>query len=64
MKTILLAMAAMLLLSSGAEVPALTPDAARESMACGIPPIPPIGCRAQCVCDADGTDCHWTFICN
>lgn len=33
--------------------------------ACGIPPIPPVGCfggQAQCVCTPDG-NCHWIYIC-
>lgn len=31
---------------------------------CGIPPIPPIGCRiGPCQCDASGRFCQWTFIC-
>ena len=31
-----------------------------------IKPIPPIGCRdlaPQCVCDADGHDCHIEWVC-
>jgi hypothetical protein len=36
---------------------------------CGIlpiKPIPPIGCkdlRPECVCDADGNNCHWDWVC-
>jgi hypothetical protein len=37
---------------------------AQSSIACGIAPIPPIGCRlGSCVCDENGNNCHWTFIC-
>lgn len=36
-----------------------------ENMACGIKPIPPIGCVVgNCVCDQNGSNCRWTFICN
>lgn len=35
---------------------------AQANMNCGIPPIPPIGCTAICVCDGDG-NCSWEFIC-
>ena len=36
---------------------------------CGLlplKPLPPIGCKdmtAVCVCDRNGTDCHWEWIC-
>lgn len=31
---------------------------------CGIPPLPPIGCKlGPCVCDQNGQNCQWTFIC-
>ena len=34
------------------------------SLACGIPPIPPVGCRVgACVCDQYGQNCQWTCIC-
>ena len=37
---------------------------AQSSLACGIAPIPPIGCRVgACVCDQNGQNCQWTFIC-
>lgn len=36
----------------------------KVNIACGIPPIPPIGCRAACFCDQSGSNCQWTFICN
>lgn len=32
---------------------------------CGIPPIPPIGCKVgACMCDQSGRHCEWTFVCN
>ena len=38
---------------------------------CGIKPIrpiPPIGCRsemvAQCVCDSNGQNCNWQWVCS
>jgi|ETNmetMinimDraft_13_1059891.scaffolds.fasta_scaffold139436_1 hypothetical protein len=35
------------------------------NISCGIPPIPPIGCRVgACICDQHGRNCQWTFICN
>ena len=35
-----------------------------QNINCGIPPIPPIGCRVgPCVCDQTGTRCQWTFVC-
>lgn len=34
------------------------------SMKCGFRPIPPFGCKVGvCVCDSDGRNCQWTFIC-
>ena len=32
-----------------------------------IPPIPPMGCRhmsEQCVCDANGQNCHYIAVCD
>jgi hypothetical protein len=38
---------------------------AQSSLKCGIPPIPPIGCRVgSCACDQNGNNCHWTYVCN
>lgn len=38
---------------------------ALANLACGIPPIPPIGCKVGvCVCDKNGQNCQWTFICS
>lgn len=35
------------------------------SISCGIPPIPPVGCKiGSCVCDQTGQKCQWQFICN
>jgi hypothetical protein len=35
------------------------------NLSCGIPPIPPVGCKVgACVCDRNGRNCQWTFICN
>lgn len=35
-----------------------------QNINCGIPPIPPIGCRVgACICDQTGTRCQWTFVC-
>lgn len=34
------------------------------NLACGIPPIPPIGCQVgACVCDENRNNCQWTFVC-
>lgn len=34
------------------------------NLQCGITPITPIGCEtAICVCDEDGDNCKWEFIC-
>jgi ABC-type antimicrobial peptide transport system ATPase subunit len=44
------------------DLASVTPDA---NIACGIPPIPPIGCRVgPCVCDAARRNCHYEFICH
>jgi hypothetical protein len=38
---------------------------AQASMRCGLPPLPPLGCRVgACVCDQMGQNCQWTFICD
>jgi hypothetical protein len=35
------------------------------NLQCGIPPIPPLGCRVgACMCDQYGRNCQWTFVCN
>ncbi len=34
------------------------------NLACGIPPLPPLGCRVgRCICDQNGQNCQWEFIC-
>jgi hypothetical protein len=34
------------------------------NLSCGIPPIPPIGCKVgACQCDQNGNNCRWTFNC-
>ena len=35
-----------------------------QNLSCGIPPIPPVGCRVgSCTCDQNGSNCRWNFIC-
>lgn len=37
----------------------------RSSLKCGLQPLPPLGCTVgSCVCDSNGENCQWTFICN
>lgn len=37
----------------------------KTNLSCGIPPIPPLNCSiGSCVCDQNGQNCRWTFICN
>jgi hypothetical protein len=34
------------------------------NLACGIAPLPPLGCRiGACICDQNGNNCQWTFVC-
>jgi hypothetical protein len=43
----------------------LTATPAHANLACGIPPIPPIGCsrdQAICLCNDYG-NCEWVFMC-
>lgn len=48
-----------LLIGLGAVGPAVA------NLACGIPPIPPVGCKVgPCVCDKQGQNCQWTMICS
>jgi hypothetical protein len=36
----------------------------KVNMSCGLPPLPPLGCNVgDCVCDRNGNNCHWTFVC-
>jgi hypothetical protein len=33
---------------------------------CGLQPLPPVGCKpakARCICNSDGSNCHWEFVC-
>ena len=35
------------------------------NLSCGLPPLPPLGCKVgPCLCDANGKNCAWTFICH
>lgn len=35
------------------------------NMSCGLPPLPPLGCKVgPCVCDKNGNNCQWTFVCS
>lgn len=58
-----------LLVSALLFLSAFTPESVCASGSCGIvpiKPIPPIGCRdlrPQCVCDGQGQNCYWTWIC-
>src|SRR3989442_690422 len=48
-------------LSASAAEPTLV---AQSSLACGLAPLPPLGCTVgACVCDQYGQNCHWTFVC-
>lgn len=38
---------------------------ALANMACGLPPLPPLGCKVgPCVCDKNGQNCQYTFVCS
>ena len=35
------------------------------NLSCGLPPLPPIGCKVgPCMCDSNGQNCQWTFTCS
>jgi hypothetical protein len=37
-----------------------------QSVKCGLQPLPPLGCKpakARCICNSDGSDCRWEFVC-
>lgn len=35
------------------------------NMSCGLPPLPPLGCKVgPCLCDSMGQNCQWAFICS
>jgi hypothetical protein len=37
----------------------------KVNLSCGLPPLPPVGCKlGSCVCDANGNNCRWTFVCD
>lgn len=41
-------------------------DAPVAAAGCGVPPIPPIGCKKvqmQCQCNAQGQQCHYAAVC-
>jgi hypothetical protein len=62
LRVLLLLLSASLLSLSGGAVPC-------SAGQCGIvpiKPIPPIGCKdltPVCVCDSNGTECHWEWVC-
>ena len=34
------------------------------SYKCGFKPFPPFGCKVgACICDRNGNNCRWTFVC-
>lgn len=36
----------------------------KANLSCGLAPLPPLGCSiGSCVCDQNGNNCHWQFIC-
>ena len=36
----------------------------KANYACGFAPFPPFGCKVgACICDQNGQNCQWTFIC-
>ena len=40
-------------------------EAQLANFRCGLKPLPPLGCRVgACVCDSNGNNCQWTFICS
>jgi hypothetical protein len=42
----------------------LTSATAISQQGCTTTPNPPPGCTAPtCVCDPDGNNCHWIYIC-
>jgi hypothetical protein len=43
---------------------ALTAEA-QMTVACGVAPVPAAGCKVgPCVCDQNGNNCHYIFICD
>ena len=36
----------------------------KTNLNCGLAPLPPLGCVVgSCVCDQNGNNCQWQFIC-
>ena len=36
----------------------------KVNMSCGFKPFPPLNCQVgACICDQNGNNCQWTFIC-
>jgi len=36
----------------------------KVNLYCGLPPLPPLGCQVgACVCNQNGQNCQWTFVC-
>ena len=36
----------------------------KVNLSCGLRPLPPLGCQVgACMCDQNGNNCQWTFIC-
>jgi hypothetical protein len=45
--------------------PMMAPIGTQSSMACGLAPLPPLGCRVgPCACDASGHNCRYQMLCN
>ena len=43
----------------------MMPIGSHVNMACGLAPLPRIGCRVgACVCDASGQSCNYQMVCN
>lgn len=44
-----------------------TAQLSAQNLQCGFKPFKPLGCKnamAQCVCDAQGHNCHWIWTCS
>ena len=51
--------------SIGAMLMTLWAGPALASLSCGVPPVPPVNCKVgACVCDRNGQNCQWTFVCS
>lgn len=40
---------------------ALAASSTIAAVACGLPPLPPLGCQMMCVCS--GGNCSWVAVC-